>query len=219
MHSATVTSVLVWSRWLRLAHWTLAISIFGLLTSGWLLGADPILFSTAKDYHFIFCALMLPALLFRLYLLFFGKGTDHLRDCELDKHRIGQAWEVIRFYLTLGRAPLPKWYSHNPFWGPIYLIIFLFLALSAVSGFALSYEVAILASISMHDLHMLSNYVTGTFVLLHLPAVFSHDLSGKGSDVSAMINGYRNFQVEKATIQESPHRQSVSLDDLLKSKR
>ena len=219
MQSVTVTRVLVWSRWLRLAHWTLVISIFGLLISGWLFNADPLLFSTARDYHFIFSALMLPALIVRLYLLFFGNGTDHLHDCELDKHKMEQAWKVIRFYLTLGRAPLPNWYSHNPLWGPIYLMLFLFLVLSTISGFALSKGVAILAGISLHDLHLLSYSVIGVFVLLHLPAVFSHDLSGKCSDVSAMINGYRTFQLEKPSLQEPSQSHRVALDDLLKSKR
>lgn len=219
MQSVTVSRVFIWSRWLRLTHWALAISIFGMLMSGWLMAVDPLLFSTAKDYHYIFSALMLPALILRLYLLFLGNGTDHLHDCELDTHKLIQAWEVIRFYLTLGRAPLPKWYSHNPLWGPIYLILFFFLVLSTVSGFTLAKEIATLANISMHDLHMLSYVVIGTFVFLHLPAVFSHDLSGKCSDVSAMINGYRTFKVANPSLQKTSQGQRVAFDGLLKSSK
>jgi Ni/Fe-hydrogenase 1 B-type cytochrome subunit len=219
MQSETISRILVWTRWLRLAHWSLAISVFGLLASGWLLDIDPLLFASAQDYHFIFAALMLPALMIRLYLLFAGKGTDHLHDCELDKLKLMQAWEVIRFYLTLGRASLPKWYGHNPLWGPIYLFLFLFLTLSAISGLALSKEIASLAGISMYDIHRLSYYVTVAFVCLHLPAVFSHDLSGKGSDVSAMINGYRIFLVKKPNQHTPMQSPRVAVDDLFKTRK
>ncbi|MGD8589225.1 MAG: cytochrome b/b6 domain-containing protein [Chromatiales bacterium] len=218
MQTETINRVHVWSRWLRLAHWSLTVSIFGLLASGWLLDKDPVLFASAQDYHFIFAALMLPALLLRLYLLFAGKGTDHLHDCELDRLKMAQAWAVIRFYLTLGRAPLPKWYAHNPLWGPVYLLLFLFLTLSAISGLALSKELVNFAGISMYDLHWLGYYVTITFVCLHLPAVFSHDLSGTGSDISAMINGYRIFLVGKPDHLTSFRSPRVAVDDLFKPK-
>ncbi|MGD8589488.1 MAG: cytochrome b/b6 domain-containing protein [Chromatiales bacterium] len=219
MQSDTISRIHVWSRWLRLAHWSLAVSVFGLLASGWLLAKDPVLFAAASDYHFIFAALLLPALLLRLYLLFAGKGTDHLKDCELDRHKIIQAWEVVRFYLTLGRVPLPKWYSHNPLWGPIYLLLFLFLTLSAISGLALSKEIMSFAGISLYDLHRLGYYFALTFVCLHLPAVFSHDLSGQGSDVSAMIHGYRIFMVGKPSRPTAAQSPRVAVDDLFKSKK
>jgi Ni/Fe-hydrogenase 1 B-type cytochrome subunit len=194
----------------------MTISIFGLLASGWLLAVDPILFWKAQDYHFIFSALLVPALILRLYLLFFGKGTDLLADCEIDPHRMSQAWQVMRFYLTLGRTQLPRWYSHNPLWGPLYLLLFLFLVLSAISGIALSKEATTLITISMHDLHRLSYYFIVMFTLLHLTAVFSHDLSGKGADVSAMINGYRIFYLSETQPPGSDRRQSVPLTDLSK---
>lgn len=219
MQSETISRVHVWSRWLRLAHWTLAVSTFGLLASGWLLDKDPVLFAGARDYHFIFAALMLPALMIRLYLLFAGKGTDHLQDCELDRLKMKQAWEVIRFYLTLGRAPLPNWYSHNPLWGPVYLLLFLFLTLSAISGLALSKELVSFVGISLYDLHRLGYYVIVTFVCLHLPAVFSHDLSGQGSDVSAMINGYRIFLIRRPNQQTIVKSPRVAVDDLFKSNK
>lgn len=219
MQAPTVTRVYVWSRWLRLTHWSLAVSVLGLLASGWLLDIDPILFSSALDYHFIFAALLLPALLLRLYLLFAGKGTDHLHDCELDRLKIQQAWEVIRFYLTLGRASLPKWYSHNPLWGPIYLLLFLFLCVCAISGLALSEDMVYFAGISLYDLHKLGYYATATFVCLHLPAVLSHDLSGKGSDVSAMINGYRTFLLSKSDQTASSQITTIAVEDLLKTRK
>lgn len=174
---------------------------------------DSILATAASDLHYLLCGLLLPALLARLYLLFFGKGTDHLTDCEPNGLRLIQAWQVIRFYLTLGKAPLPKWYSHNPLWGPIYIALFLMLTLVTISGLLLLNGWHLLGPISMSDLHQFCYLCILGFTLLHLPAVFSHDLSGKSGDISAMVNGFRVFEVSEKPA-DTP--QTVSLSTLTK---
>jgi Ni/Fe-hydrogenase 1 B-type cytochrome subunit len=215
MQSKTVSHVQVWSRWLRLAHWVLAISTLGLIATGWLMRNDSVTAAEATEIHYLLSGLLLPALLLRLYLLFFSKGTDHLSDCEPNVHRLNQAWQVIRFYLTLGKAPLPKWYSHNPLWGPIYIAFFFILTLTAASGLMLLNDRQLLGSISMLDLHQLCYQGVLLFTVLHLPAVFSHDLSSKSADISAMVNGFRVFEVGEAGA-ERDSAQAVSLDALLK---
>ena len=219
MQAMTVSRVLVWSRWLRLAHWTMALSTLGLLLTGWLMNADPLLAIDARDYHYMLSALLLPALALRGYLLFFGKGTDLLEACEPDRHRLRQSLEVLKFYLSLGRSPLPKWFSHNPLWGPLDLMVLAFLLIACFSGLLLLNELTYLGPLSNHDLHALSNIVIGVFVLLHLPAVFSHDLIGKGSDISAMINGYRVFLTGNQQKPDSLGVKSVSVKELMKSLR
>ena len=216
MQVKTVSQVLVWSRWLRLTHWALALSSIGLLVTGWLMTQDTAFASDAGEIHYLLSGILLPALLFRLYLLFFGKGTDHLEDCEPNAHRLSQAWQVIRFYLTLGKLPLPKWYSHNPLWGPLYLALFFILVLVSLSGLMLLNDFYLFANLSMMDLHRLSYQAILVFTLLHLPAVFSHDLSSKSGDISAMINGYRSFEVNQETGGLKPDTQAVSLDALMK---
>lgn len=217
MQANTVTRVLVWSRWLRLSHWIIALSTLGLIGSGWLMSQDFPSLEQASEIHYVLSGLLLPAVLLRLYLLFFGKGTDHLSDCEPDLHRLLQAWQVIRFYLTLGKAPLPKWYSHNPLWGPLYLALLFFLVLVTASGLLLLTDVEIVGNIGIHDLHRLGYLVILWFTLLHLPAVFFHDLAGQGGDVSGMINGYRIFDTNTAQSQGQPGEQAISLDQLIKT--
>jgi Ni/Fe-hydrogenase 1 B-type cytochrome subunit len=216
MQSKSVSHVLVWSRWLRLAHWALAISTLGLIATGWLMHNDSATAAESGEIHYLLSGLFLPALLLRLYLLFFSKGTDHLTDCEPNAHRLSQAWQVIRFYLTLGKAPLPKWYSHNPLWGPLYIALFFILSLSAASGLMLLNDQQLLGSISMLDLHQLCYQVILLFTVLHMPAVFSHDLSSKSGDISAMVNGFRVFEVGEASADKSDSAQAVSLDALIK---
>ncbi|MEJ2452805.1 MAG: cytochrome b/b6 domain-containing protein [Candidatus Thiodiazotropha sp.] len=216
MHAKTVSHVLVWSRWLRLAHWTLALSTLGLIATGWLMSIDLAITSTAGEIHYLLSGVFLPALLLRLYLLFFGQGTDLLTDCEPNMHRLNQAWLVVRFYLTLGKAPLPKWYSHNPLWGPIYIALFFILTLSTLSGLMLLNDLHLLGSISMLDLHQLCYQIILIFTVLHLPAVFTHDLSSKSGDISAMVNGFRAFDVGEGEAGKSGSPQAVSLDALMK---
>ncbi len=219
MQIKTVSQVLVWSRWLRLSHWSLAISTIGLIASGWLMSRDTVFAGAASEIHYLLVGILLPALLLRLYLLFFGTGTDHLTDCEPNGHRLSQALQVVRFYLTLGKAPLPKWFSHNPLWGPIYIALFFLMILTAASGLLLLNDLPLLGTISMLDLHRLSYTFVLGFTILHLPAVFSHDLSSKSGDISAMVNGYRTFEVGESSTGKSADGQSVSLDALMKQLR
>ncbi|MEW8604705.1 MAG: cytochrome b/b6 domain-containing protein [Candidatus Thiodiazotropha sp.] len=217
MQTSNVVRVLVWSSRLRIAHGTLGFSTLGLLVTGWLINNAPMMAQSAAEIHFILSALFLPALLLRLYLLLFGTGSDHFTSCEPNLHRLSQAGSVLRFYLSLGKAPLPKWYSHNPLWGPIYLALFFFMFLSGISGLMLLKEAPMLGTLSLHDLHHLCYLVIAWFTLLHILAVFSHDLAGTGSDISGMINGHRIFEVEKTEKIDPIGTQSVALDELLKS--
>lgn len=218
MQANTVTRVLVWSRWLRLSHWCIALSTLGLIATGWIMSEETLMLPATRETHYILSGVLLPALLLRFYLLFFGKGTDHLVDCEPDLHRLSQAWQVIRFYLTLGKAPLPKWYSHNPLWGPLYLALFFFFVLISLSGLLLLNDVMFVGGLSLHDLHRLCYLVILWFSLLHLPAVFSHDLSGKGNDISGMVNGYRVFDIGESQASQ-PGEQTIPLNDLIRTLR
>jgi Ni/Fe-hydrogenase 1 B-type cytochrome subunit len=193
----------------------MGISCLGLIGSGYLISIQAIPITTMQDIHYLFGALLLPGFLIRIYLLLFGKGTDHISDCEPDIHRLTQAWQVAKFYLTLGKAPLPNWFSHNPLWGPIYIGLFFILLLSIVSGYALLNDMQFIFGVVMVDLHQLTYVIIAWFSLLHIVAVFVHDLSSTGSDISGMINGHRIFQVSDNP--SDPDTQRVDLNELMKT--
>lgn len=218
MPQSKIQRVLVWSLPLRVAHWSIAISVLVLLASGWLAQREPVVAAAILDYHYIAGAMLILALALRVYLLFLGRGSDLLADCETDPHRMRQAIQVLRFYLSLGRAPLPRWYAHNPLWGPVYLLLFLFLSLQIVSGLLLLKGIGLLGELSLYGLHEVGNGVILTFTLLHLVAVFSHDAKGTGADNSAMINGHRIFLLEDDR-SEFSRPQAVSLDQLTRQIR
>jgi Ni/Fe-hydrogenase 1 B-type cytochrome subunit len=222
MNENEIQRIPVWSRALRIAHWVMAVAVLVLIVTGWRMESDPLSASSLLDDHFLAAAILIPAFLLRLYLLFFGTGTDHISDCEPDMNRLRSAAAVLKYYFSLGRSPLPNWYAHNPLWGPLYLLLFLFLLIQILSG-TLQQSHPYLGMVNLHDIHTIGAYVISVFTVLHILAVFVHDLGGSGSDISAMINGHRIFILKKfVTTQRSGDVQSVSLDELkssLKSKK
>ena len=217
MNNNDIQRISVWSRALRIAHWVMAVAVVVLIATGWRMGSDSLPSPTLLDDHYLAAAFLIPALLLRLYLLFFGAGTDHISDCEPDMNRLRSAATVLKYYFSLGRSPLPNWYAHNPLWGPLYLLLFLFLLMQILSG-ALQQSHPYLGMVNLHDLHIIGAYVITGFTVLHILAVFVHDLGGSGSDISAMINGHRIFILKKpVTTQQSGDVQSVSLDELRRS--
>ncbi len=217
MSNNDIQRIPVWSHALRIAHWVMAAAVVVLIATGWGMESNPLPASTLQDDHFLAAAFLIPAFLLRIYLLFFGAGTDHISDCEPDMNRLRSAAAVLKYYFSLGRSPLPNWYAHNPLWGPLYLLLFLFLLIQILSG-ALQQNPPYLGMINLHDVHVIGAYVITTFTVVHILAVFLHDLGGSGSDISAMINGHRIFILKKpVTAQQSGDVQSVSLDELRSS--
>lgn len=216
-----ITRLLVWSRWLRITHWTLALCTLILLTTGWLMKSFPDQNSTASDVHFVASSLLIAALAVRFWMLLFGRSNEQWGALVPDPHRMKQAGEVLAFYLSLGKSPLPKWYTHNPLWGPLYLLLFFLVLLQIISGLLLLDDTTLLVGISVRHLHELGNTFILWFTLLHLVSSFTHDASNQSADVSAMINGHRFFFVEEKPEQQAEYK-SVSLEELkskLPSKR
>ncbi len=186
----TVQRVAVWSRGVRLAHWLMAAGVLGLLATGYLLHRFPGQ-QAELDYHYLTGYLLVAGLAVRVYLLLFGRAEAHWRALMPDAGSGRAALAMLRFYLSLGRFPLPRWYAHNPLWGPIYLLIFGVLIAQVVTGLGVGeYWLAEEPALSWHTVG--AQVILG-FAILHILAVFLHDLYGTGSDCSAMINGHRTF--------------------------
>lgn len=217
MNNRGIQRIPVWSRALRIAHWLMAAAVLMLIVTGWRMSGDPLLSYSLLEDHYLAAAFLIPAMLLRLYLLFFGKGSDHISDCEPDMNRLRGAAAVLKYYFSLGRSPLPNWYAHNPLWGPIYLMLFLFLLFQIISG-AFQQSHPLVGRINLHDVHIIGAYVITGFAMLHILAVFLHDLGGNGSDISAMVNGHRIFILGKQpTVRQPSDVQRVSLDELTES--
>lgn len=185
--------VAVWPAAIRATHWLLAAGLVFQLSSGWLGGRvvdDPDFW---RDWHVMVGQALLLVLLVRLGLLF-GRGTGHWRAFVPSRQQLAGARQTLVFYLSLGKAPLPNWYAHNPLWQLLYPLVLLLLLLAAVSGL-LHDAPYLFAGASPARVHGLAAGLLAILAVAHVAAVFLHDLRAKGAFVSAMINGHRYFHV------------------------
>ncbi len=199
----------VWSGWLRLAHWSLAFATLALMLTGWLISADLAARQAMIDYHYIAGGVLALGLLLRLWLLVTERGPGGWRALVPGKPDLQAAWQTLQYYLSFTRAPLPRWYAHNPAWLPLYAILLLSLAALAVSGYLMD-DRPMLFGLYVPRIHDTGAAIVDFIVVLHIAAVFLHDLKSPSCEVSGMINGYRYFPVQP--LQTPPGEHHVSLD-------
>jgi Ni,Fe-hydrogenase I cytochrome b subunit len=206
----------IWPGRLRLGHWLIAIAVFGLLLTGWLLQNVLQYFQIALDYHYILAYALSIALGLRLFLLVSSPASAAgWNDLLPNRHSLHKALAMLRFYFSFGRTPLPHWYAHSPLWAPFYLLLFFLLLIQIVSGFLIGAGQHTLL-INLYTLHNFTSTLIAVFTATHIISVFLHDLKAGTSDISGMIHGYRIFTIEKPEL--SGTIQTVSLDKLKQRK-
>lgn len=191
MQQENIRYVLVWSGWLRLSHWLIAAGVLFQITSAWAIGHDNADYTFWLDWHLISGQIILMALALRVVLLF-SPGSSNWRTLFPEKSQLQAMVQMIKFYLSLARFPLPNWHAHNPFWLPLYLLMFFVLAACSVTGL-LHDSPKIIFGFPMVELHSALATVITIFTIFHIVTVFLHDLKGKGAFISAMVNGHRYF--------------------------
>jgi len=212
-----IRRVAVWSGWLRFIHGALATATLVLIATGWLVANSPALAEVAADIHFIAASILIAALSLRLALGFAGKGSDRFEHMLPQRSDLAGMRASLLFFLSLGKAPLPSWYAHNPLWKPIYLILFVLLGLSALTGWIMP-EMQVIGRLYLPKVHTwLSNAIIAVTVA-HVFSVMLQDVKGKTADISAMLNGYRYFSIERdRSVQPGAKPVSIKLDDFGKS--
>jgi len=191
MQQESIRYVKVWSAWLRLSHWLIAGGVLFQISSAWALAHDEADYDFWLDWHLITGQVILMTLALRVILLFFP-GSSNWRAFIPERSQFRAMLQMIKFYLSLGRFPLPNWYAHNPLWLPIYPLFFLVLAGCLLSG--LLYDAShIVFGTPMSELHAALAGLIAMFSIFHIVTVFLHDLKGKGACISAMVNGFRYF--------------------------
>ncbi len=190
-----IRHVLVWSPWLRLSHWLIAAGLVFQVVSAWTLGHDNANNTFWLDWHIISGQIMLIALLLRVVLLFLP-GSSNWRAFFPTKAQRLAMLQMMKFYLSFTRYPLPNWHAHNPLWLPLYFLMFLILAATLVSGLFYNSPYTIVGYPIQSVHRVLANLIV-IFSILHIVSVLLHELKGKGAFISAMINGYRYFHFTK----------------------
>ncbi len=217
MKGEKIQRILVWSGLLRLAHWSIALSVLLLWATGWLVHNAPLVAARASDVHDFCSVILMVGLGLRLWLLFFGSGSSHWQQMIPQPRDKTRVLEMLRFYLTLGKSPLPGWHAHNPFWAPIYLLLLTILFLQILTGLFME-PVPLVWGFYLPDVHAWLATAIFLFFIAHIVAVVLDDLKGSGSDISAMINGYRIFVVDKPE-QAGPQEVQFITPEQIKKRR
>lgn len=215
MNSSHIQRTLVWSGWMRLAHWLVALSVIALIATGWLVKLAPSVADSASDYHDLAGIGLTLGLILRVWLLFFGTGPAHwkaLIPVRADFPKMGM---MLRFYLTMGKSPQPKWYAHNPLWAPVYLLVLIILVVQTLTGLLMETH-TVMWVFYLPSVHDVWSTVILVFTCLHVITVVFHDAKGTAADVSAMINGHRIFIVESTDTIPTQNVQTISLDQIRK---
>ncbi len=204
MQQENIRYVLVWSGWLRLSHWLIAAGILFQITSAWAIGHNNADYAFWLDWHLITGQIILVALALRVVLFFFS-GSSSWRAFIPEKSQLQAMLQMIKFYLSLTRFPLPNWYAHNPLWLPLYLLMFFVLAACSITGL-LHDSPKIIFGFTMVKLHSALASMIIIFTIAHIASVYLHDLKGKGAFISAMVNGHRyfHFTIQKNQNEHNP---------------
>lgn len=197
MQQEEIRYVPVWSGWVRLTHWLMVAGLLFQFVSVWAIRWGAADYEFWRDWHMITGQLLLVVLMGRIVLMFMLPGSASWRAFLADAATWQGIKQMLTFYLSFARAPLPNWYAHNPLWKLLYPVMFLLILGTGVSGLLYNAPYT-LAGVFMHGVHDGLAQALGILVVVHVVAVFLHDLKGKGAAISGMINGFRYFHVPTA---------------------
>ena len=221
MQNETIKYVLVWSGWLRLSHWVIAFGVLFQITSAWAIRMNPPNYQFWYDWHLIVGQIILVAISLRVILLF-TDGASNWRSFVDYRSQFKAIIQMIKFYLSFTRFPLPNWYAHNPLWKIIYLFMLVVLSACIFTGIAYNSSFILLGYLSAEWHSTLASIIV-VLSSAHIITAFLHDWKGKGAFISAIINGHRYFHyssnnevgVHKITKTPSVH---ISVDTIKKNK-
>lgn len=194
MSKQDIRCVDVWPPLLRLAHWLMAAGVSFQLVSAWVIANSTADLGFWRDYHLIVGQLMVFVLLLRGWLLL-QRGTGGWRSFVPTRAQLDGAGQMLKFYMSLFRFPLPNWYAYNPLWQLVYPLMLACTVLAVVSGL-LHDSTTQVFGVDAAAVHGAATSLLGALVLLHIATAVLQDWKGRGATTSAMLNGRRYFHIE-----------------------
>jgi len=218
MDDPVIKRVLVWSGWLRLSHACIGLAVLVLLFTGWLIAESPSLAESALELHYLVSSLLIFGLVVRIVLMFAGKQHERLPGLFPASSELNAMAKTLRFYISLGKSPMPGWYAHNSLWKPVYFVIYLALVVLVISGAVLP-DVSLIMGFYVPSVHVFWARIMLWFSLLHIASVLLHDYRNQTTDISAMVNGYRLFLIKdnKGGSGSEDVIQHITIDSLKKN--
>jgi len=218
MDDPVIKRVLVWSGWLRLSHACTGFAVLVLLFTGWLIAESPSLAESALELHYLVSSLLIFGIVVRIALMFAGRQHERLPGLFPASSELNAMAKTLRFYISLGKSPMPGWYAHNSLWKPVYFVIYLALVVLVISGAVLP-DVSLIMGFYVPSVHVFWARIMLWFSLLHIASVLLHDYRNQTTDISAMVNGYRLFLIKdnKGGSGSEDVIQHITIDSLKKN--
>ncbi len=210
---ARIEKVMIWGGWLRFSHLVIGLSTLTLLCTGWLIEGAPSLEAGAVELHYVAASVLLFGLALRVLLMFRGSLVERIGQLMPEDDEWRAVRDTLKFYLSFGRGQLPRWYAHNPFWKPLYLLMYVCLLMLAVTGW-LREENPVLWGWYLPNVHETFAMAVAWLTLLHVIAVVLHDYRGDSADISGIIDGNRHFVIEDQTTGEIQPIASIKIQDI-----
>ena len=218
----------VWEAPVRIAHWFMVASIITLGITGYLIGNPPFsspveasqsfTFGTIRFIHFLAAYVLLAAFLLRLYWGFVGNRFARWWQMLPVRKRNwrGIAREIGS--LLYPRKGLRVYTGHSPAANLMYIIIYLGVAFSIVSGFTL-YAAAKYTPFwrwlahtglalfgenlnTVHFLHHLMLWFFATFFVIHLYLVVYTMVVTRTTEIDTMISGKKFVFADELATEE-----------------
>jgi Ni/Fe-hydrogenase 1 B-type cytochrome subunit len=218
MDDPVIKRVLVWSGWLRTSHACIGLAVLVLLFTGWLIAESPSLSESALELHYLASSFLIFGLVVRIVLMFTGREHERLPGLFPASSELYAMAKTFRFYISLGKSPMPGWYAQNPLWKPVYLVIYLALIVLVITG-AVMPDVSLMLGFYLPSVHAFWAQLMFWFTVLHIASVVMHDYKNRTTDISAMVNGYRLFLINSnraGSVAESTV-QHISIESLRKN--
>jgi len=201
----------------RIFHWINALAITVLILTGLIMANPPAIsqgseasfgywFGTVRFIHFVAAYIFTVFFIFRIYYLFAGNQFERWRNfVPTNKKFFKEIREVIRFDVLLKKDVKHFAIGHNALAGFSYLILFFFMFLMMVTGFALYSNMSdawfpqlfnwitplLGGDIMVRIVHHVSMWVFILFIIIHIYLVFYHDyVEGRG-EISSMGGGWK----------------------------
>ena len=213
-----------WTVAVRINHWAMALTIFVLIGTGFLI-AYPVTvhggetwqkFSVGeiRFWHNLFGVILAFLLVWRVYLAFFSTFKADWRDL-LAFTNIPDTIRQIKFYLLIDKEEPPQTGLYGPLQSMTYLILWIMVFFRVISGLILmgaGYDAGITGwayvllkpverlmggLATVRYLHHVCSWFFVLFIVVHVYMAFWYDAILKQGTISSMISGYRFERVKE----------------------
>jgi Ni/Fe-hydrogenase 1 B-type cytochrome subunit len=212
----TRTPIKEWSLAIRVNHWLMVLTIFGLIITGFYIAhpftvyagetVDKFFMGYTRYFHLMFGVILTFVFIWRIYLMFFSRFHADFKDffAWTDTENF---WTQIKFYLLISE----KKPAHNYLYGPLQSLAYggllILLLVLIVTGLILSgvdYSSGFIGT-AYAVLHPIAKWVGGLanvrlihhiftwfiilFVVVHIYMAFWYDIVFKEGTISSMVSG------------------------------